>query len=79
MGATTESPSMGAELHVSEQRQGLYWTIYTGSGPDSWSDDGTPYGIFDLNGNTWSAQRAKTGGRRDQITPAAMLLWQPPI
>lgn len=25
----------------------------TGTGPDSWSDDGTPFGIFDLNGNVW--------------------------
>lgn len=33
---------------------------YTGSGPDSWSDDGTPYGIFDLNGNIWE----RTAGLR---------------
>ncbi len=25
--------------------------ILTGSGPVTWSDDGTPFGIFDLNGN----------------------------
>ena len=25
----------------------------TGSGPDSWSHDGTRFGIFDLNGNIW--------------------------
>jgi hypothetical protein len=25
----------------------------TGSGPLSWSHDGTPFGIFDLNGNVW--------------------------
>lgn len=25
----------------------------TGTGPDSWADDGTPFGIFDLNGNVW--------------------------
>lgn len=24
-----------------------------GTGPDSWADDGTPFGIFDLNGNVW--------------------------
>ncbi len=24
-----------------------------GTGPDSWADDGTPLGIFDLNGNVW--------------------------
>jgi len=27
--------------------------VLTGSGPDAWSHDGTPYGIFDLNGNLW--------------------------
>ena len=27
----------------------------TGSGPADWSHDGTPYGIFDLNGNVWDA------------------------
>jgi len=25
----------------------------TGTGPDSWADDGTPFGIFDINGNVW--------------------------
>jgi formylglycine-generating enzyme len=27
--------------------------VLTGSGPDSWSHDGSPSGIFDLNGNVW--------------------------
>lgn len=27
--------------------------VLTGSGPDTWSHDHTPYGIFDLNGNVW--------------------------
>jgi len=27
--------------------------IATGTGPNAWSHDGTPYGIFDLNGNVW--------------------------
>jgi len=27
--------------------------VATGSGPASWSHDGTPFGIYDLNGNVW--------------------------
>jgi formylglycine-generating enzyme len=27
--------------------------VLTGSGPNSWSHDGSPSGIFDLNGNVW--------------------------
>lgn len=27
--------------------------VLTGSGPDSWSHDGTSEGVFDLNGNVW--------------------------
>jgi len=27
--------------------------ILTGSGPVAWSHDGSPFGIFDLNGNVW--------------------------
>lgn len=27
--------------------------VYTGSGPLGWSHDGTPFGIWDLNGNIW--------------------------
>jgi hypothetical protein len=27
--------------------------VYTGSGPLGWSHDGTPFGIWDLNGNVW--------------------------
>jgi sulfatase modifying factor 1 len=36
----------------------------TGSGPNSWSHDGSPCGIFDLNGNVWdfvSGLRLKDG------------------
>jgi hypothetical protein len=29
------------------------WPTLTGTGPDAWSHDGTPYGIFDLIGNLW--------------------------
>jgi sulfatase modifying factor 1 len=38
--------------------------VATGSGPCSWSHDGTPDGIFDLNGNVWewnSGMRLKNG------------------
>ena len=27
--------------------------VLTGSGPLAWTHDGTPYGIYDLNGNVW--------------------------
>ena len=27
--------------------------VYTGSGPVGWSHDGTPFGIWDMNGNIW--------------------------
>ncbi|GAC43586.1 transcriptional regulator, partial [Paenibacillus popilliae ATCC 14706] len=27
--------------------------VLTGSGPASWSHDGTPEGVYDLNGNVW--------------------------
>jgi hypothetical protein len=29
------------------------WPTLTGTGPDTWSHDGTPFGIFDLIGNLW--------------------------
>jgi len=38
--------------------------VATGSGPASWSHDGTPNGIYDLNGNVWewnSGMRLKNG------------------
>ena len=40
-------PSM--ERDSSDRRQ----RVATGTGPDSWSHDGTRAGIFDLNGNVW--------------------------
>jgi hypothetical protein len=27
--------------------------VYTGTGPLGWSHDGTPFGVWDLNGNVW--------------------------
>jgi hypothetical protein len=27
--------------------------VLSGTGPDTWTHDGTPYGIYDLNGNIW--------------------------
>ena len=27
--------------------------VLTGSGPLAWSHDGSPYGVWDLNGNVW--------------------------
>lgn len=38
---------------VPKGEQGPPMRIATGSGPDSWSHDGTCEGIFDLNGNIW--------------------------
>lgn len=40
----------GRETHKSGDRTGR---VATGSGPVSWSHDGTSAGIFDLNGNVW--------------------------
>src|SRR5690606_33483138 len=40
----------GREVHKSGDRTGR---VATGSGPVSWSHDGTNAGIFDLNGNVW--------------------------
>jgi hypothetical protein len=34
-------------------RTGTGGIVLTGSGPDSWRHDGTPYGIADLAGNVW--------------------------
>lgn len=31
----------------------LVGRVGTGTGPLSWSDDGTPFGVYDLNGNVW--------------------------
>jgi hypothetical protein len=39
-----------------EKKEGICFDgnkVLTGSGPDSWSHDHTPQGIFDLNGNVW--------------------------
>ena len=27
--------------------------VATGTGPAPWSHDGSPFGVFDLNGNVW--------------------------
>lgn len=34
-------------------KEGKPARVLTGSGPDAWSHDGTPDGIYDLNGNVW--------------------------
>lgn len=45
--------------------------VYTGSGPISWSDDGSPFGIYDLNGNIWEwAAGYRTVDGEIQIIPA---------
>jgi hypothetical protein len=41
-----------AERAVFASTPGALRTL-TGSGPLSWSHNGTPFGIFDLNGNVW--------------------------
>lgn len=49
---------------VPEGEQGPPMRVATGSGPASWSHDGTNEGIFDLNGNIWemtSGLRLKDG------------------
>lgn len=47
----TASYERGREVHkVDATRTGR---VATGSGPASWSHDGTNAGIFDLNGNVW--------------------------
>ncbi len=44
--------------------------IYTGTGPLTWSHDGTPSGIWDLNGNVWEWQAGlRIVNGELQITP----------
>ena len=43
----------GKATHYDNPSQGKIGRCATGSGPASWSHDGTPDGIYDLNGNVW--------------------------
>lgn len=43
----------GRATHYDNPSQGKIGRCATGSGPASWSHDGTPDGIYDLNGNVW--------------------------
>lgn len=56
---TTES-AYRALPSTSKDSSGRIQRVATGTGPDSWSHDGTRAGIFDLNGNVWEW----TGGVR---------------
>ena len=40
----------GIPSHIDSTQTGR---VLTGSGPVSWSSDGSPFGIYDLNGNVW--------------------------
>ena len=43
----------GRATHYNTPSTGQIGRCATGSGPASWSHDGTPDGIYDLNGNVW--------------------------
>ena len=43
----------GKATHLNNSSTGQIGRCATGSGPASWSHDGTPDGIYDLNGNIW--------------------------
>ncbi len=43
----------GKATHLNNSSTGQIGRCATGSGPASWSHDGTPDGIYDLNGNVW--------------------------
>jgi len=54
--------NFGTDINVSTETgimsyydsgSGKVGRVTTGSGPISWSHDGSPFGIFDLNGNVW--------------------------
>jgi len=55
-GTLPHGNNRGGSDYNHEDEKGICFDDYkvlTGSGPDTWSHDHTPDGIFDLNGNVW--------------------------